>query len=745
MGFTTPRLPDFDLDEWRRRPHHRRLEPLVKDWGLNGFGTPEAIYLLYLVKIVIFVGAALLLIDATSDVGGLGNIGNWWADPIVYQKFVVWTLLWEILGLGCGSMPLTFRFLPPIGGVLYWLQPETMRLPPWPDRVPFSRGTRRTGLDVALYSIVLLAAVVLLFSGSAHGTPVGTVPSWPIWILLGSLALLGLRDKTAFLAARPEHYAVMLIVFLFPPTNLIFALKLCMLAMWWGAATSKLNRHFPYVVSVMISNTPWQRSKRIKRMLWRHYPDDMRPSRISELLAHGGTVVEFSVPLVLILSRGGWLTTAAVTIMVLFHVHITSTFPLGVPLEWNVFFIYSTIVVFGHYAGVGQSSLTSLGLAVLLVLLLAGLPILGNLRPDLVSFLPSMRYYAGNWATSVWLFRRDGTEERFDSHLVKPAPIVSKQLTRLYDAPTAELLLYKGLAFRAMHSHGRGLNGLLSRAVDDLSEYTPREGELVAGVALGWNFGEGHLHNARLLDAVQFECDFTPGQLRVITLESQPFNRPTQRYQILDAATGLVEEGTVRVSDLLDRQPWESADDVPLPVEISFPPNRVEPGPSPAVAPPVPAAPAAAPAADAEPVVAFGPRSRPRPRPAPAAVVAMGRTPAPESAAAPPSPAAVPAPPPAAVPTPPPAAVPAPPPAAVPSPPPAASPPSRATPPPPPAAAPPHRPPVRVTARPPRTPAARISPPPPAARPPVAPPPPPAPEPRPSPWPQRNAKIAKSA
>ena len=39
MGFTTPRLPDFDLDEWRGRPHHRRLEPLVKDWGLNGFGT----------------------------------------------------------------------------------------------------------------------------------------------------------------------------------------------------------------------------------------------------------------------------------------------------------------------------------------------------------------------------------------------------------------------------------------------------------------------------------------------------------------------------------------------------------------------------------------------------------------------------------------------------------------------------------------------------------------------------------
>ena len=348
-----------------------------------------------------------------------------------------------------------------MGGFLYWLQPETMRLPPWPNRIPFTSGTRRNGVDVVLYAAVVGFAVVLLCSGSTHGVPWDTLPSWPIWVLLGTLAVLGLRDKTAFLAARPEHYAVMLLVFLFPPTNMIFALKLCMLAMWWGAATSKLNRHFPFVVSVMISNTPWQRSTALKRRLWRAYPDDMRPSRLVELLAHGGTAVEYSVPLVLILSRGGWLSVVAVTIMVLFHIHITSTFPLGVPLEWNIFFIYSALYLFGHYAAVGESTLTSTTLAVLLVVLLAGGPVLGNLRPDLMSFLPSMRYYAGNWATSVWLFRRDGAEERFDTSLVKPAQVVNKQLTRLYDADTAELLLYKGLAFRAMHSHGRALNGLL--------------------------------------------------------------------------------------------------------------------------------------------------------------------------------------------------------------------------------------------------------------------------------------------
>lgn len=31
-------------------------------------------------------------------------------------------------------------------------------------------------------------------------------------------------------------------------------------------------------------------------------------------------------------------------------------------------------------------------------------PVLGNLRPDKVSFLPSMRQYSGNWASALWAF-----------------------------------------------------------------------------------------------------------------------------------------------------------------------------------------------------------------------------------------------------------------------------------------------------------------------------------------------------
>ena len=556
MGFISPAPPPVDLDEWKQKPHLERIKPLAQDWAVNGFGTPYVIYLLYVIKLVVFCLGAALLISTTP---GLGGLGDWWTEPIVFQKLAVWTLLWEVIGLGCGSMPLTFRFQPMIGGILYWLRPGTVRLPPWPDRVPLTAGTRRTLADVALYGGVLASAVYLLVAGGedAAGTAAGRLEPAPIAVLAGFLALLGLRDKVSFLGARPEVYGFLLLVFLFPIENLIVASQIVLFCIWWGAASSKLNRHFPYVVSVMISNTPWNRSRKAKAKLYRDHPEDLRPSRHAAFAAHSGTIMEFSLPLLLLLSSGGTIGTLAVIGMVIFHVHITSTFPLAVPLEWNLFMIFGILFLFGHYGDVPFSTLGDPLLIIVLAVVGVGIPVLGNLRPDLVSFLPAMRYYAGNWATSQWLFKKaSGAEEKLDRQIRKAAPIVVSQLANVYDRETAELFLAKGLAFRAMHSHGRALNGLLPRAVDDVEAYHVREGELISGVINGWNFGDGHFHQRQLLEAVQERCQFVPGEVRVIALESQPAHTQRQRYRIYDAATGLVEEGWVNVADMVARGPW---------------------------------------------------------------------------------------------------------------------------------------------------------------------------------------------
>lgn len=552
-----------------RRPHLERIKPLVQDWPLNGFATPVFVYLLYVVKIALYAGGGLLLISTTTaGLGGIGELGDWWTDPIVFQKAVVWTMLWEVLGLGSGSLPLAARFSPMIGGLLYWLRPGTVRLPPWPGRVPLTRGTRRTVADVVLYAGLIGSLAFLLVGGEseAAGAVAGRLDPVAIAVALAFLVLLGLRDKVPFLAARTEVYGTLMAVFLFPLSDLIVAAQVVFVCIWWGAASSKLNRHFPFVVTVMIGNTPWNRWRAAKRRLHRDHPEDMRPSSIGALTAHMGTAIEYTLPLVLLFSRGGTLGTIAVAGMVIFHLHILSTFPLGVPLEWNVFMVFGVLFLFGHYGDVPLSTLDDPLLIAFIAVACVGVPALGNFRPDLISFLPSMRYYAGNWATSQWLFAKSGqAEDKLEGAIVKAAPTVPRQLEKRYDRETAEVAIYRGLAFRSLHAHGRALNGLALRAVDDIEAYDVREGEVVAGIVLGYNFGDGHFHDRQLLEAVQERCHFAPGELRVVTLESQPAHVQRQRYRIYDAATGLVEEGWVSVADMVERQPW--LDERPFPVE----------------------------------------------------------------------------------------------------------------------------------------------------------------------------------
>src|SRR5689334_10165816 len=216
MGLLDPAPPPFEVAEWRRLPHLQRIKPLAQDWALNGFGTPVAVYFLYVFKVLAYAGLGALVIFATS---------GWphWTEPIVFEKAVIWTMLWEVLGLGAGSLPLTLRFSPMVGGFLYWLRPGTTRLPPWPERVPGTRGTRRTLFDVALYAGLLAAALFLLLSGGeadGGGTRLDPVA---VGVTLAVLGALGLRDKVPFLAARAEIYGNLMIIFLFPLGNMIVA------------------------------------------------------------------------------------------------------------------------------------------------------------------------------------------------------------------------------------------------------------------------------------------------------------------------------------------------------------------------------------------------------------------------------------------------------------------------------------------------------------------------------------------
>lgn len=566
MGLIKPDLSGIDHDQWIRGTRMERLRPLVVAWGEAGFGTPEGVYLLYALKILAYsVGGLWLASVTTPGLGSMAEVAQWWLEPIVWQKVVIFTLLFEVLGFGCGSGPLTLRFLPPIGGFLYWLRPGTIRLPPWPETVPLTSGTRRTLLDVALYAGILGCAGFALASpavvpaeGLAHAK-LGLMEGWRVLPLLAVLGVMGLRDKTVFLAARTEVYGMFALTALLSPVDWVLGAKLGMLLIWWGAAVSKVNHHFPFVIAVMQSNHPLLRIKALKRLNYVNWPDDMRPSRLSAFLAHAATVFEFLVPIVLFLPLPPGVTQVVVVIFMLFHLHILLSLPMGVPLEWNVFMIYSLALLFGTYPDIVWSG--TLGNGAALAAFGVGLTILalGNLYPERWSFLIAMRYYAGNWATSMWVLKPSAIE-KLSANIVGWPGLASAQLTTLYGAQTATILSHKGYAFRAMHSHGRALFTLAEVAAgpDHEQSHIFIDGEFIAGPSLGWNFGEGHLHDESLMGALQERCQFEPGEVRAVMLEGQPIHLDIQRFRIVDAASGEQLRGEVKVADMTSRQPWDT-------------------------------------------------------------------------------------------------------------------------------------------------------------------------------------------
>lgn len=546
MRFPEPTPPPYDPLKWQKLPFPEKCRLVCQAWALQGYGTPIPVYGIYIVKILLlYVGGWCFFCSFTPGLGNVFSISSWWFEPVAFQKALLWSMAYEGLGLGCGSGPLTGRYYPPIGGFLYFARPGTTKMPLFPG-LPVLGGSRRSYLDVGLYIVhyfFLLRALT-----APELTPSLFIPT------LILLPLLGLADKTLFLASRAEHYYSILVCFAFAG-DWIAGSKAVQLAVWLWAATSKLNRHFPSVVAVMTSNNPFLRSEALRKRMYRHYPDDLRPSTLARVMAHLGTATEYSFPILLALSPGGWPTALGLAVMLGFHIYITSNVPMAVPIEWNVMVVYSAFFLFGHHGGVSFLSVSSPLLVGYLVVALVLVPLIGNFFPAYVSFLMSMRYYAGNWAYSVWLFKGDSSR-KLDAHLTKTSPRVADQLRRFYDEKVIIGTLGKIIAFRMMHLHGRALHTLLPKAVDNIDDYEYLDGELVSGVVLGWNFGDGHLHNLQLLRAVQEQCGFAEGELRCIFVESQPMLGSSLAWTIADAKTGVMEQGKIAIDEILDRQPY---------------------------------------------------------------------------------------------------------------------------------------------------------------------------------------------
>jgi len=70
---------------------------------------------------------------------------------------------------------------------------------------------------------------------------------------------------------------------------------------------------------------------------------------------------------------------------------------------------------------------------------------------------------------------------------------------------------------------------------------------------------------------VQDEAQFAPGELVVVWVESQPIHSKVQHYKVIDAALGVIERGTWKVTDAVDEQPWLPNGPIPLQVTWTRP------------------------------------------------------------------------------------------------------------------------------------------------------------------------------
>ena len=537
MDTATPQAKDFPA----------LVRSGCEDYVLRGIGLPMAAYLFHAVKLVLFALGWMYFCSFTPGLGSPRHLATWWFEPIAFQKAFIWGCLVEVLGFGCMSGPLGFHIWPPFTAFLHFLRPGTIKLAPFPD-LPWFGGTTRTWLDVTLY-----AAFVGSLLRALMAPEIGTAQLLPIVLLL---PLCGLGDKTILLAARVEHHVAMIVCFLLA-TNWLPGAKAVQLGIWFWAGVSKCTAAFGYVVPIMTVNNPLLRSPDLRRRMFVSYPDDLTPSRLGTAMAHAGTFLEFAAPLTLLfVDERGPLLVLGMLFVVLLHGFILSNMPAGAVFEWNLLSLYAAAFLFVGHPQVTVFDLDSLPLALYLGVGVLLLPLVGNLVPARISFLVAMRYYAGNWAWNAWLFRGD-SYRKLDA-IKRAEPLLREQLQRFAPAEAASMDS-RGLAFRSLHLQGRTLGLLLPRAIDGrpFGEYTYVDGENVAGSILGWNFGEGHLCDERLLRAIQEQCHFADGELRAIMVESQPLLGSTLHWRIVDAARGQLAEGYVPLAQLARRAPWD--------------------------------------------------------------------------------------------------------------------------------------------------------------------------------------------
>ena len=83
-------------------------------------------------------------------------------------------------------------------------------------------------------------------------------------------------------------------------------------------------------------------------------------------------------------ASGAGIATTTAFVMIVFHLNILLAFPMGVPLEWNVFMIFGVLWLFVAHALLGLSDLANPLPVAILFTVIAGTVVIANGASDVV-------------------------------------------------------------------------------------------------------------------------------------------------------------------------------------------------------------------------------------------------------------------------------------------------------------------------------------------------------------------------
>ena len=230
---------------------------------------------------------------------------------------------------------------------------------------------------------------------------------------------MGVLDKTLFLACRAEHYFVVLVCLAVAARRRRSGSPACKLVwcfIWFWAATSKLNDHFPSVIMFMMNNGPFF-PKCAEEEALHALPRRPAPVALATFMAHIGHRDRVLDPGRAARSSQNQTADrrcpAADGRLPRLHRDqqperhagrvehpddLRRLLPVRLPPRGAARSRRCRDAASCSRSCSSRSSSCRL---------------LGNFFPSQVSFLLSMRYYAGNWAYNIWLVRK-GSAEKFD-------------------------------------------------------------------------------------------------------------------------------------------------------------------------------------------------------------------------------------------------------------------------------------------------------------------------------------------